>query len=253
MKNKKFKQLRLQTEKIAKWNGKKLDQEYRMDTEQEVIYKAIPNSINEVGEDTQIEVSDSVSDSDQQVVEFSVMSELKNPTTVVNLVIVTFCFIIVSFNYYMISIYLKYIGGNLFINIILSTLAEAIAYFTANFFQKLLGTRIWFMMFFAMAAAFGVPLMFVTEVWIIAICVFISKFGISAVFMLAYYVITEIFPPLFVPFSFTVSNVFSRIITILAPQVAELSKPVPIILYCAACWGAIVGTAFLRKPATEVK
>ena len=86
-----------------------------------------------------------------------------------------------------------------------------------------------------MAAAFGVPLMFVTEVWIIAICVFISKFGISAVFMLAYYVITEIFPPLFVPFSFTVSNVFSRIITILAPQVAELSKPVPIILYCAAC------------------
>ena len=52
--------------------------------------------------------------------------------------------------------------------------------------------------------------------------------------MLAFNVNTEIFPPLFVPFAFSVTTFVSKAATIGAPQVAELTpRQIPIIVLIA--------------------
>lgn len=76
----------------------------------------------------------------------------------------------------------------------------------------------------------GVPLLFLSDGIVIAVCVFVGKFFISGAFAIAYYIGPEIFPALFVPLSFSISNFISRIFTISAPQVAEIRpRQTPII------------------------
>ena len=72
---------------------------------------------------------------------YSVLKELKNTTTVVNLVAVIICFSVISFNYYLISFYLKYVGGNIFINSLASSVSETAGNFAAGFIQKAFGTK----------------------------------------------------------------------------------------------------------------
>ena len=73
--------------------------------------------------------------------DYSVLSDLKNPTTIINLISVTLCFCIVSFSYYMIGFYMKYVGGNIFINTIASGISETIGSFSAGYIQKVFGTK----------------------------------------------------------------------------------------------------------------
>ena len=47
--------------------------------------------------------------------EFSVISALKNGNILVNLIVCLICLSSVSFNGYMVSFYIKYIGGNIYI------------------------------------------------------------------------------------------------------------------------------------------
>mmetsp|Transcript_20356 Transcript_20356/g.18023 ORF Transcript_20356/g.18023 Transcript_20356/m.18023 type:complete len:154 (+) Transcript_20356:978-1439(+) len=136
--------------------------------------------------------------------EFSVLRELKKPVTLINLIVVIICFSVVSFNYYMIGFYMKYVGGNIFINIMAATASEAAGNFAAGFIQKLFGTKYAFIICFLAAFICSIPILFTEISYIIAISVFSGKFFIEGAFMIAYYVNSDIFPPLFVPFSFGV-------------------------------------------------
>ena len=82
----------------------------------------------------------------------------------------------VSFNFYMVGFYMKYIGGNIFLNVMLSTCSENLGNFAALIIQKKLGTRKSFMVSFFGSMLFALPLIFFTQEWIIALCVFSSKF-----------------------------------------------------------------------------
>lgn len=171
-------------------------------------------------------------DSENEDGEYSVLKALKNPTTFINFWAVIVCFCVISFNYYMVSFYLKYAGGNIFINSILSVVSESISNFVAGAVQKVFGTKWSMLVCFIFALIFAVPLLFVTTPIIIAICVFSSKFFVEGSFMLIYYVNSEVFPPLFVPFAFSISGFGSRVVTIAAPQVAEIRpRQVPIIIF----------------------
>jgi len=82
--------------------------------------------------------------------------------------------------------------------------------------------------------------------------VFASRFGIAASFTLVYYVNQEVFPALFVPFSFTICNFLARLLGIAAPQIAEVPKPFPILSFIAVSGVAIISIIFLRKVESEV-
>ena len=68
--------------------------------------------------------------------EFSVITALKDSTILINLIVALVCFSLVSFNYFMISFYLKYVGGNIFINTLSSTVSECIGNFAAGGIQR---------------------------------------------------------------------------------------------------------------------
>ena len=109
-----------------------------------------------------------VEESEPEVV-FSVMAEFKNPITFTNFSVVLVCFCVVSFNYYMISFYLKYVGGNIFINTASSTCSEVVGNFAAGFMQRYIGTKKSFVTCFGLSVVFTIPLLFTEESWLIAI------------------------------------------------------------------------------------
>lgn len=148
----------------------------------------------------------------------------------------------------MISFYLKYAGGNIFINAIASCVSETIGTFAVGIVQRYLGTKHSFFVCFGMAFLISFPLLFLHYEIATAICVFGAKFFVEAAFMLAYYVNSEIFPPLFVPFSFSVCIFCAKAFTIAAPQIAEIKpRQIPVIIFLVMSGVATLAALILRK------
>ena len=243
----KFAELRENIEKIARINGVKVNIRSVSFNAEIKFEEDIRKTLSEKDEG---EKEDAIKEVEKEH-EFTILKELKNRITLINLIVTVSWFTMVSFNFYMIGFYMKYVGGNIFLNVILSTISENVGNFAALIIQKKFGTRRSFMVSFFGSMVFALPLLFFTQEWLIALCVFTSKFWVESAFMLAFYVNSEVFPPLFVPFSFSMCALFAKTITILAPQVAELPKPIPIIVFCILGGLSTFATMFLRKPKTE--
>ena len=67
--------------------------------------------------------------------------------------------------------------------------------------------------------------------FVLAITIICARFGCSSMFCVVYLGNSDIFPPLFSSTIFGICNTCSRILTILAPIVAEMKEPTPIIIF----------------------
>ncbi|CAI2364771.1 unnamed protein product [Moneuplotes crassus] len=180
--------------------------------------------------------------------EFSVWQELKDKRTLLNLICVIVIFCVVSFNFYMISFYLKYVEGNIYINTLAGCISEIAGNFGSGFIQKWVGSKKALIVCFALSLVSATPLIFITNSTAIAVCVFSGKFFIEGGFNIAYFVNPEIFHPLFVSFSFGLCNLVANIFTIFAPQVAEIKPrqtPVIVLLVLTVVTGLF--TSFFRS------
>ena len=196
---------------------------------------------------------DDVLDQDQDKAEYSVLNELRNSRVLINLVIVVIWFSITTFNYHMIGFYMKYIGGNIYLNIIISTLADTIGSVWISFIQKLFGTKQSLMMWYMFACLFIAPLIFKLETIQIAVSVFLAKFFIWGTFMLSYFSAPEMFDPLFVAFAFSLCNIGSRVMSVMAPQIVEIRpRQVPIFVFLFFAGIAFISLIFLKKPQSRV-
>jgi hypothetical protein len=149
---------------------------------------------------------------------------------------------------------MKYVGGNIFINNILFMLSTNLSCIVAGSLQKMFRTKLTIVISFAMAGMFGIPLIFWPEVtWVIPIAVFGSSFGTAVAFAMVYYINSEIFPPLFVPFAFGAENLIARILTMSAPYLAEVKKPIPMIINVVISGIAIIVTIVILKVPRKVK
>lgn len=63
--------------------------------------------------------------------------------------------------------------------------------------------------------------------------VVLAKFGISGGFVLCYASTVEVFPTLFCATALGFCNFFARVLTILAPEIAEREPPLPMALFVA--------------------
>ena len=126
-----WKNLRKVIRTIAKVNGSNMNHSYAIDEE----VKFLTNSKKQT-ERKAIEEQETDIDMSTAQDEFSIVTALKDPTILINFIVVLVCFSVVSFNYYMISFYLKYVGGNIFINTLSSTVSECIGNFAAGGIQR---------------------------------------------------------------------------------------------------------------------
>ena len=192
---------------------------------------------------------DETAESDFKTQEYSVLAALRNRKTFVNLVAVIIWFSVVSFNFYIIGFYLKYIGGNIYINTLVCTLSEFLGTTSFWLIQNLFGTKKGFVLWFVWTAIFSAPLMFITNPAQIATSVLLAKYFIEVTFCLAYFVGPEYFDPLFVPFSFSMCSFWARFITMAAPQIAEIKpRQIPIIVFLIISGVASISAMLLTKP-----
>lgn len=81
----------------------------------------------------------------------------------INLLIMNIVWTSVTFGYYLIAYYLKYIPGDLYTNVILSSLAEVLACLGSGWVTQKVGVKTNMIISFALAGIFGYSLTFFTD------------------------------------------------------------------------------------------
>ena len=166
-----------------------------------------------------------------------------------NLILMAIFWTASSFNYYIITFYLKYIPGNVFVNTSLSCIAEVFAYIGSGFLINIFGVKLSYIISFILAAVGGVLLVifFNAEGALIAVFVLFAKFGISFAFNLCYLATPQMFPVALCTTAFGICNIFARLATILSPLIAELPDPVPMSMFTIICIASAFLPLFLRQ------
>lgn len=180
------------------------------------------------------------------------MKYIKKCTNMCNLLIFIYLFVAASFDYYLITFNMKYIPGNVFVNTIVSSLAEAISTYLAGALRAAMGPRYSLTISFALCCIASILLAIAEsrKDWIqdIPPIILAAKFGISAAFGLLYMCTSHFFDSKFMGTVFGICNVIARSFTILAPMVAEADFPTPVISLIFSCFIATILTIFLRDP-----
>lgn len=153
----------------------------------------------------------------------------------------------------MIGFLLKYLDGNIYLNTTASTLSDIAAYICGGIIYKYLKVRATFGLGFLIGLIGGLLIVFFgdKEKRLMPIFLIFAKFGISINFFLCYVATVKLFPTLFVATAFGFIGLFSNILTILAPFVAEVNEPTPMLIYSALCFGGMILSLFIideKKP-----
>ena len=91
--------------------------------------------------------------------------------------------------------------------------------------------------FFLQAGLSGLALLFLQpeNIYMITFCILFTKSGISSAFNLVFVVTQELFPICFSSQVFGFCNIIARFATIVAPLIAEVENPNPLIFYFVIC------------------
>ena len=143
---------------------------------------------------------------------------------------------------------MKYIGGDVMMNILFTGICEIIANIFTYIMVNKFGLRVSFVICSFICIIFGFLLLFDMPGYLIGICVVCARFGVQAEFpMLHYYNNIGIFNPLFVPFLYLIGGFLAKMCTVLAPQVAEMPKPIPMMTYLIVSVIMLVSILFMRR------
>jgi OCT family organic cation transporter-like MFS transporter 4/5 len=174
----------------------------------------------------------------------------QNKLYVFNLICLLFIWLSVSFGYYLISFQLKYIEGDLFLNGAVSSISEVCADALAGVFISRIGLKR------VLQASYSISLIGMIMLIIdphnknnivIASYVLGSKFGISSAFNTAYCANPMVFPVSIVATSLGICNFLSRLGTIFAPVVAEITPEwIPKFIFCIIVGTALVSATLLK-------
>lgn len=153
-----------------------------------------------------------------------------------------------SFTYYMVSIQVKYLPGDVYTNSLASGSSELVAYAVAGIMYGKLGVKLSFCLLFGLSVVGGSCILFLGEdstFWM-PFFVVIAKFGISGGFVLLYVCTADVFPTLFCSTGLGICNFLARLVTILAPVVAEQPDPIPMALFTGVTALGIVLILFIK-------
>ena len=168
-----------------------------------------------------------------------------------NLLIFVYLFCGVSFSYYLLNFYMKYIPGNVYTNTIVASIAEGSSAFVAGYLVKFLGARNSITTTNAIAGVATVVLWlaevkgFIKEV---PFFILLAKFGVCSFFAMMYMSTLIYFPSRYLGAVFGICNTAARATTILAPMVAEVDTPIPELSLILICLLAVILSRLLVVP-----
>ncbi|CDW80967.1 organic cation [Stylonychia lemnae] len=252
---KKYKEARQALNTIAEKNGKKklslynelIKDEIMMNRRRRLMSVQIDEFRKSPGNNVQNKTAESVKS--QKLPNHSIYNLIQNRLYLLNLVLMSITWASSTFTYYMVGFYIKYIPGDIFNMVIVSSMAELFACLISGVVSGYVGTKKCLFSSFLMGGVFGILIIFISpsNTLMISFCLLLTKFGVSSAFNLCFLVTAEYFPTLYSSTVFGACNVFARIMSIFSPLIAEVPAPLPMMVYTCFCFMSMLGTTLLVK------
>jgi len=165
----------------------------------------------------------------------------------VNLALYCVLWSIGSFNYYLITFYMKYIPGSIYVNTTASALSENTSYLVSGLLLNKIGIKMCFIVSLSIAIIGGFLLAaFQMGGFAEASFVLIAKFGISWAYNNCYLSTPLLFPAHLRVRIFGICHLMASFVTVLAPLIAEVNPPTPMIIFTIACIGSLICSLFIN-------
>jgi hypothetical protein len=142
---------------------------------------------------------------------------------------------------------MKYINGDFYTNIFVSSASELVAYVISGVLYQKIGIKLTLVVFFGISIIGSVTYMIFGDAdeALVPIMILGAKFGVSSTFNIAYLAMPLLFPAIFCSTAFGVCNIFARIATVIAPELAEVPKPLPMLIFTIIAVAALVSSLFI--------
>ncbi|CDW72340.1 organic cation [Stylonychia lemnae] len=169
-----------------------------------------------------------------------------------NLVLMTISWTCVSFSYFMISFFIKYLPGDIYENQSVSGLS-AFAFLFAGPISRKLDNKITLTLSFLIATLASLTMVVFMQLGIspedgLSIFILLIRCGVNLAFCLVFVIHTQLFPPNFLATSYGICNFFCRSVTLFAPIIAEVEdKSIPMYTLLAACFIGTLSSFSLRQ------
>ena len=170
------------------------------------------------------------------------------PVLKTNLWAAVLLYVEATFNYYLLTFYMKYFPGNIFTNSIYFAVSDLLAYFGAGVLLKVIGMKKTIWISATLALVGGLSYLFLsnqTELVPMIIC--LSRFGQSMIFNTTLICVNKLFPTLFVSTAYGILNFCAHCFACLSPFVAEIKNPYPFSFFCSFVLIAIFSSFFLTE------
>ena len=141
-----------------------------------------------------------------------------------------------GFTYTLVSFELKYLQGDIFMNSYNSAIAEIIAKLGAGVVLIRLGVKPLFATAFIIAFLGAINLLQLSshaDPIYASILIMMTKFGVSMGWVAACLSMIELFPSSLVATAFGICNVMNKSVAMIAPLVAEMPPPTPMLIVVA--------------------
>jgi len=135
-----------------------------------------------------------------------------------NLLLFIYMWCCVSFSYYLINFQIKYIKGNVYTNIMTSSIADNIGTVGSAVLYTKVGVKSAFQISLALTLIGGAAILLLHSFtfWM-PLFILLSKTGTSSCFNLVFLANADLFPTLFSATAMGICNIFARLTTIAAP------------------------------------
>ena len=148
-----------------------------------------------------------------------------------NLIVITFCWASCSFGYYMLAFVLKYLHGNIFLNAYSSGAGEILGKLSNIPILRCTDLKRVFLIAFG-SATMGTMLLLIFKQSdsLTPFLLILAKFGFSQAFPASYLSIMFIYPTILAGTAMGVCVTVAKIVSVMAPMVAEVHSPLNLII-----------------------
>ena len=161
----------------------------------------------------------------------------------------TSCWLVTSFNYYLIQ-FLINTFKQVYTSAVLSSISEIIGTACGGSLYTMYGLKQGMTMSFALALLGSLLILGYglthQESFLFPFFVLLAKLGISSAFNILYVSHADVFPVLFAATALGFTNFVTRIITGISPILAQVEEPIPMIIFLALCIAGCLTVQFVN-------
>ena len=165
-----------------------------------------------------------------------------------NLFIFTFQWIVGSFAYFIIIFQMKYINGDFYVNLVVTSISEMCAYYLTGVIYQKLGIKTTYFVshFIGVAGCLLYVVLSPLYPHLVPFLLLGSAFGFCSACMVNWLANEQLFPVIYASSTNGICSFFSRISAFLSPQIAEIDQPFPMIVVVMAGTFAAILSSFLN-------